>query len=137
MKTVFSSTIEQEQEIENLVTYFYKTVFPQFFTKNEILHFMQIGVLHKDSGRYAYHGTLKSAFQIMSCLQVILTLLDKKITCTSFQLDTDSEDLLNHNIRLLSENGLFFPFTHENFNLLVGTDDERFSYVEPANQFLI
>lgn len=137
MKTVFSSTIEQEQEIENLVTYFYKTVFPQFFTKNEILHFMQIGVLHKDSGYYAYQGTLKSAFQIMSCLQVILTLLDKKITCTSFQLDTDSEDLLNHNIRLLSENGLFFPFTHENFNLLVETDDERFSYVEPANQFLI
>lgn len=137
MKTVFSSTIEQEQEIENLVTYFYKTVFPQFFTKNEILHFMQIGVLHKDSGYYAYQGTLKSAFQIMSCLQVILTLLDKKITSTSFQLDTDSEDLLNHNIRLLSENGLFFPFTHENFNLLVETADERFSYVEPANQFLI
>lgn len=134
MKTVFSSTIEQEQEIENLVTYFYKTVFPQFFTKNEILHFMQIGVLHKDSGRYAYHGTLKSAFQIMSCLQVILTLLDKK---TSIPLDINSEDLLNHNIRLLSENGLFFPFTHENFNLLVETEDERFSYVEPANQFLI
>lgn len=134
MKTVFSSTIEQEQEIENLVTYFYKTVFPQFFTKNEILHFMQIGVLHKDSGRYAYHGTLKSAFQIMSCLQVILTLLDKK---TSIPLDINSEDLLNHNIRLLSENGLFFPFTNENFNLLVETEDERFSYVEPANQFLI
>lgn len=137
MKTVFSSTIEQEQEIDNLVTYFYKTVFPRFFTQNEINHFMQIGVLHKDSGRYTYHGTLKSAFQIMSCLQVILTLLDKKKTCTSFQLDLYSEDLLNHNIRLLSENGLFFPFTHENFNLLVESEDERFSYVEPANQILI
>lgn len=137
MKTVFSSTIEQEQEINNLVTYFYKTVFPQFFTQNEILHFKEIGVLHKDSGRFIYHGTLKSAFQIMSCLQVILTLLDKKIVFNSFQLDLESEELFNHNIRLLNENGLFFPFTHVNFNLLVETEDERFSYEEPANQLLI
>jgi len=137
VKTVYSSTIEQEQEINNLVTYFYESVFPQFFTQTEIFHFKEIGVLHKDSGRFPYHGTLKSAFQIMSCLQVISAILDKKIACTPFQLDLDSEELLNHNIRLLSENGLFFPLSHENFQLIIETEDERSSYVEPANQFLI
>ena len=59
MKIVFSSTVEQEQEIENLISMFYHSSFPQFFTEDEILHFQEIGVLQANKDDFSYNGTLR------------------------------------------------------------------------------
>ena len=79
MKIVFSSTVEQEQEIENLISKFYHSVFPQFFTEDEIQHFQEIGVLQANKNDFSYNGTLRAAFQVITCLQVIMSVLEKKV----------------------------------------------------------
>ena len=59
MKTVFSSTEEQEQEIASLVSRFYESVFPQYFTESEILHFREIGVLEPNQSSCYLLGNIK------------------------------------------------------------------------------
>ena len=72
MKIVFSSTVEQEQEIEYLISKFYHSVFPKFFTEDEIHHFQEIGVLQANKNDFSYNGTLRAAFQVITCLQVMM-----------------------------------------------------------------
>ncbi|MBR8645187.1 DUF5365 family protein [[Brevibacterium] frigoritolerans] len=104
MKTVFSSTEEQEQEIASLVSRFYESVFPKYFTESEILHFREIGVLEPNQSSVTYLATLRDAFQVMTCLQVLMSILDKQKRV----MEPKSEELFQHNITLLNECGIFF-----------------------------
>jgi Family of unknown function (DUF5365) len=135
VKIVYSSTIEQEQEITKLVSCFFENLFPNFFSQEEISHYREIGVLQPKN----YHGTLKVAYQVMTCLQVITSLLEKKEHSHSFLMDRDAELLLDHNIKLLNESGLYFPFNSGNFIRLESSrsDDPLLAYAVPANEYLL
>lgn len=139
MKIVFSSTVEQEQEIENLVSKFYHSVFPQFFSDDEIHHFREIGVLQANKNDFTYNGTLRAAFQVITCLQIMISVLEKKVEndSTSFQLQL--KKTFEQNNTLLNQYGIFFPFNYEHFIYISNGNYEKIkmSYSQPANQFLV
>ena len=139
MKIVFSSTVEQEQEIENLISMFYHSVFPKFFTEDEILHFQEIGVLQSNKDDFSYNGTLRSAFQVITCLQVMMSILEKKIEKQSAASQLELQKTFEHNNTLLNQYGIFFPFNYEHFTYISHENNEKLKmmYSQPSNQYLI
>lgn len=139
MKIVFSSTLEQEQEIEGLVSKFYHSVFPKFFTTDEIQHFQEIGVLEANKNDFSYNGTLRDAFQVITCLQVIMSVLEKKREDHSSLSQCKLEKLFEQNTTLLNQCGIFFPFNYEHFKYIPNKDHEKIDimYSQPANQYLV
>ncbi|MFJ7677074.1 DUF5365 family protein [Peribacillus sp. NPDC097264] len=140
MKVVSPSTEEQEQEIADLVERFYESVFPSYFTKDEILHFKEIGVLQPNKGRFTYNGTLREAYQVMTCLQVLLTILDKEEKVNTKAIERKSDELFKRNITLLNECGIFFPFDSNHFNRMsehVGMEGLPMYNVQVANSYLV
>ncbi|MFF2499904.1 DUF5365 family protein [Peribacillus sp. NPDC058075] len=137
MKTVFSSTEEQEQEIASLVTRFYESVFPKYFTESEILHFREIGVLEPNQSSVTYLATLRDAFQVMACLQVLMSILDKQEK-EDF-MEPESEELFQHNITLLNECGIFFPFYYDHFSSInqEANNEMQMMDIQVANQYLV
>ncbi|WP_258833025.1 YhcU family protein [Peribacillus frigoritolerans] len=135
MKTVFSSTEEQEQEIASLVSRFYESVFPKYFTDSEILHFREIGVLEPNQSSVTYLATLRDAFQVMTCLQVLMSILDKQKRV----MEPKSEELFQHNITLLNECGIFFPFYYDHFSSInhEANNDMQMMDIQVANQYLV
>lgn len=135
MKTVFSSTEEQEQEIASLVSRFYESVFPKYFTESEILHFREIGVLEPNQSSITYLATLRDAFQVMTCLQVLMSILDKQKRV----MEPKSEELFQHNITLLNECGIFFPFYYDHFSSinLEANNEMQMMDIQVANQYLV
>ncbi|MDO7486224.1 DUF5365 family protein [Peribacillus sp. NPDC096622] len=135
MKTVFSSTEEQEQEIASLVSRFYESVFPKYFTESEILHFREIGVLEPNQSPVTYLATLRDAFQVMTCLQVLMSILDNKKRV----MEPKSEELFQHNITLLNECGIFFPFYYDHFSSInhEANNDMQMLDIQVANQYLV
>ncbi|MEC0297290.1 DUF5365 family protein [Peribacillus frigoritolerans] len=135
MKTVFSSTEEQEQEIASLVSRFYESVFPKYFTESEILHFREIGVLEPNQSSVTYLATLRDAFQVMTCLQVLMSILDKQKRV----MEPKSEELFQHNITLLNECGIFFPFYYDHFSSMnhEANNDMQMMDIQVANQYLV
>lgn len=140
MKVVYPSTEEQEQEIANLVGRFYESVFPIYFTEDEILHFKELGVLQPNKSTFTYTGTLRDAFQVLTCLQVLLTIMDKKEKVNSKEQERKSEELFNRNISLLNEYGIFFPFSYNHFiqmNEQSGVGGLHMYNVQVANSYLV
>jgi hypothetical protein len=135
VKTVFSSTEEQEQEIASLVSRFYESVFPKYFTESEILHFREIGVLEPNQSSVTYLATLRDAFQVMTCLQVLMSILDKQKRV----MEPKSEELFQHNINLLNECGIFFPFYYDHFSSinLEANNEMQMMDIQVANQYLV
>ncbi|MEB2628740.1 DUF5365 family protein [Peribacillus frigoritolerans] len=135
MKTVFSSTEEQEQEIASLVSRFYESVFPKYFTESEILHFREIGVLEPNRSSVTYLATLRDAFQVMTCLQVLMSILDKQKRV----MEPKSEEMFQHNITLLNECGIFFPFYYDHFSSInhEANNDMQMMDIQVANQYLV
>ncbi|MFJ8244694.1 DUF5365 family protein [Peribacillus asahii] len=138
MKIVLSSTVEQEQEIANLVSYLYDSVFPKFFTEEEIRHFQEIGVLQVNKSDFPYSGTLRSAFQVIACLQVMIVILEKKEQDAS-SVDSELVKQFEQNITLLNEYGIFFPFYYKHFNRIQkeSPKNTNMMYTQPDNEFLI
>ncbi|WP_409304457.1 DUF5365 family protein [Peribacillus sp. SCS-155] len=138
MKIVFSSTCEQEQEISSLVSSFYLSIFPKYFTEEEITQFEQLGVLQIPANSLTYFGTLRDAFQVMTCLQIIRSILEKRETNRN-RLEKKLEILFKNNVRILNDYGVFFPLNLENFILLKDqkTENSFLMYMEPANQYLV
>jgi hypothetical protein len=135
VKTVFSSTEEQEQEIASLVSRFYESVFPKYFTESEILHFREIGVLEPNQSSVTYLATLRDAFQVMTCLQVLMSILDKQKRV----MEPKSEELFQHNITLLNECGIFFPFYYDHFSSInhEANNEMQMMDIQVANQYLV
>ena len=109
MKIVFASTPSQEQEICELVRYIYSNIFPLYFTDEEICQFEQLKVLHTSGKQVEDFSTLKDAFQVMTSIQTIISILEVS------QPDEQYASLFDKNVANLQEFGLFFPFEFEQF----------------------
>jgi len=105
VKIVFASTPSQEEEINGLVRYIYSNIFPLYFTDEEICQFERLKVLHTSEE----FNTLKDAFQVMTCIQTLISILE------SSQPDEQYASLFNKNVETLTEFGLLFPFKYEHF----------------------
>jgi len=109
VKIVIASTPGQEKEIVGLVRYVYSSIFPLYFTDNEISQFERLKVLNTSEGKLEEMGTLKNAFQVMTSMQTIISILESSV------LDEQYADLFNKNAAILQEFGLFFPFEFDQF----------------------
>ncbi|EKN62520.1 hypothetical protein BABA_25896 [Neobacillus bataviensis LMG 21833] len=105
MKIVFASTPSQEEEINGLVRYVYSSIFPLYFSDEEICEFEQLKVLRTPED----FNTLKDAFQVMTCIQTIISILEPS------PLDEQYEAVFDKNVATLQEFGLFFPFEFQQF----------------------
>lgn len=108
MKIVEGSLHLQDIEIDKTVEKFYVELFPMYFTKEQIDLFTLNEVLYVP-GSNSHIGTLKGAFQALSCMQTLMIILENRSE------DSKAVELFNHNARLLNELGIFFPFEHKHF----------------------
>lgn len=132
MKIVYASTPSQEEEISELIQYFYSNVFPRFFSDKKIREFEQLKVLHASVRHFDHFGTLREAFQVMATLQTMIFILE-----TTEQEDY-YESLFNKNVYVLREYGFYFPFEYEQFLNAKAVKSNVFSlYTRPANEMLI
>lgn len=110
MRIVKAATEEQEIYIEELVSELYQ-VFPVYFSKQQLKELKQQGVL--DFKEHLYKGTLDEAFQIITSLQLIHTLLTK----SKRQWVLKDRELFDKNSRKLNTCGLHFPLTSSDFRI--------------------
>ncbi|NMD72003.1 YhcU family protein [Bacillus sp. DNRA2] len=131
VKIVFASTPGQENKVEELVQYFYSTIFPNFFHDDRIKQFEREKVL-RPTGNFDGFETLRDAYQVIACLQTIISILEAAETQYEYKA------IFDKNASMLTEMGLHFPFTFSQFHHARGIKVEMISiYSQPANQYLI
>jgi Family of unknown function (DUF5365) len=112
MNTAYAATKEQEGYIHYLVNYFYTNIFPYYFADEQIHEFEKWQVLSLQEKRVKYNGTTKEAFQIISSLQSLITVIEyvgKSGDCGRYR------DVFQRNVELLRRYGIMFPFAIEQF----------------------
>jgi hypothetical protein len=131
VKIVFASTPGQEVKVQELVQYFYSNLFPRFFHDDEIKRFEREKVL-KLTGNFEGFDTLKDAYQVITCLQTIISILE------AVEPQYEYKCIFDKNASMLQEMGMHFPFSFSQFHHARGIKVEMFSiYSQPANQYLI
>jgi hypothetical protein len=132
VKIVFASIPSQEEEINGLVRYIYSTVFPLYFSDDEISEYERLKVLNTSGKQFEDFSTLKDAFQVMTSLQTIISILEFP------SLDDHYSSLFNKNVSNLQDFGLFFPFEYDQFVEAKNLKNSVFSiYTRAANELLI
>ncbi|MGG0717130.1 YhcU family protein [Robertmurraya massiliosenegalensis] len=135
MKVVFASTPDQEEMIKELVNTFYQKVFPLYYSDKEIEKFEGLQVLHTSTRHFEYFGTLKEAYQVITSLQTLISILETNT------LQLKHKGIFQKNVDILKEYGLFFPFDFDQFieaKQAKETKDDVFSvYTKAANELLI
>ncbi|WP_374720639.1 DUF5365 family protein [Peribacillus tepidiphilus] len=138
MKIVYSSTYEQEEEISALISYIYSNVFTKYLKEKEIKQYKKMRVFDYPSLGTHYYGTLKEAYQIMTSLQVIISIIEKKNQFEDCD-DVKLEELFVRNVKILEKYGMFFPLTFEHFSSITPLEGEKpfFMVPQPSNTMLI
>ena len=132
MKIVFASTPSQEEEIDELIRYFYTNVFPTYFSEQEIKEFERLKVLHASARHFEHFGTLREAFRVMACLQTLIFILEASV------YDDFHAALFSKNAAVLKDYGLYFPFEYDQFVNIHDLKSDLFGmYSKPANQMLV
>lgn len=134
MKVVLASTVVQEEKLHELISYMYTSVFPTFFTDQEIREYIDLNILHIPQAKDELLFTLDGAFQAITSLEVIISILESmpKQNCRKYEF------LFNHNVKKLEQAGLSFPFLFDNFFSYGKKKASSCSiYSEPANEYLI
>lgn len=134
VKVVYASTKEQEEKIQELVHYMYSDIFPQYYLDEEIESFENMDVLHMTKSHYEYVGTLKDAFQVISSLQTIISILEVQ---NREVVHEKYEDIFDENVRIIQDFGLSFPFSFQHFRSVKRSENGFSTYVRPANELLI
>ncbi|UQD51267.1 hypothetical protein C0971_03990 [Bacillus methanolicus] len=131
MKVVYASTPEQEQKIKELVDYFYSSVFPIYFSDEDIMEFNRLKVLHTSTRHFEYFGTLKEAYQVIASLQTLISILETSQSKEKYY------SLFVKNASILEEFDIYFPFTFSQFSETRSLRGSLFnSYVKEANNFV-
>ncbi|GIN73821.1 hypothetical protein J14TS2_42960 [Bacillus sp. J14TS2] len=136
MKVVVASTEEQVNKLNELIHYIYHSAFPRYFTDQQIAGYIDWKVLHFPEEKEHPLYTLDVAFRAIASLEVIISILD---VLPEQKKSSEHQELFKKNVDNLSQSGLFFPFTYQNFLQPKETSfkDTCSMYAKPANQFLI
>jgi Family of unknown function (DUF5365) len=131
MKIVTASTPEHEQYILSLVDYFYTSLFPDFFTDEEIEQFSSLNILDIRFNNEQI-SILKNSFEIISSLQTIISIIE--------MVDEHEREkykvMFEKNVQRLERYGIHFPFKMKHFQYPL--KEMRLSqYSKPDNEFLI
>lgn len=132
MKVVFASTPDQQEKITELIRQLYSDVFPNYFTDDEIAKFERHNVLHISSSQFEQLDTLKDAFQVITSLQTLISILE------SNRLEEQYIETYYKNISILEQYGLYFPFEFQQFvDSKVSGNCDLSIYSRAANELLV
>ncbi|MBS4171803.1 DUF5365 family protein [Bacillus sp. FJAT-49736] len=134
MKVVFASTQQQIEKIKELADYMYSFIFPFYYADDDIDNFKKIKVLQTSKHHFEYFSTLKEAYQVIASLQTIISILEYKL---NHPMDTKYEEIFNHNVAVLEEYDIFFPFYYSQFIVDVNGKVTLSIYKKAANELLI
>ncbi|QGQ44421.1 DUF5365 family protein [Metabacillus sediminilitoris] len=134
MKVVVASTEEQERHIDELVEQIYTEIFPKFFPDQEIKSLKGQKVLQPQAADQMYNGTLKDAFQIISSLQVVISVLNHIDHCKD---ERKYREMFERNSCHLNEYGYFFPFSFSQFKNAESQEGEFSQFIKPANDWVV
>jgi Family of unknown function (DUF5365) len=112
LKIVCAVTEEQEKYMNYLVHYFYTNIFPYYFDDEQLHEFENLEILSLDREHVTYNGTMKEAFQIISALQSLITIIEYVGESGDYER---YRSLFERNINILRRNGITFPFMIEQF----------------------
>ncbi|MCU9612562.1 YhcU family protein [Caldibacillus lycopersici] len=133
MKIVYASTPEQESKIKHLVEYFYSTIFPKYFSDDEIHSFIEWNFLNV-SNQNQLSGTLKESYQIISSLEILISLIESN----HMENRHHYQQMFEKNAEILNEVDMTFPFTYDQF---MGDKDISLEsgsiYIKAANEWLV
>jgi hypothetical protein len=131
VKIVFASTPGQEEKVMELVRDIYANIFPRYFSDDEITRFMHQKVLRPSATHFEGFDTLGDAFKVITCLQTIISILEVEPQC-------EYKSIFDKNASMLTEMGMYFPFTFNQFKRPNLINTEMLSiYSQAANQYLI
>jgi hypothetical protein len=111
LRVVYAATREQEEYVERLIQHFYSHVFPRYFDDEQIQQFECWQVLSLSSN-HDYNGTMREAFQMISSLHSLLTVIE---CIETHGINEEYRHVFERNVRLLEQHGIAFPFTIEQF----------------------
>jgi len=134
MKVVYASTPTQAEKINELIQLFYSTIFPYYFSDDDIRRFSRLRVLSPTDEQMGRIDTLKNSYQVITSLQTILSILENK-----GNMD-DYKQIFEKNVDILNDLELFFPFSLENFKnrKQIEMHGTTFSmYTEATNTYLV
>ncbi|WP_230980872.1 DUF5365 family protein [Rossellomorea arthrocnemi] len=131
VKVLLASTHEQEDKIQELIQYMYCTIFPDYFTDDEIEQFDDMEVLHTTTRNIEYFGTLKEAFQVISSLQTLISIVE------SGSKEEVYEEMFYHNAGILQSFGMFFPLSYDQFTEESDCRHNLSIYSRADNQLLV
>lgn len=132
LKIVFASTPGQEEKILELAKYFYTDIFPLYFSDEDILEFERLQVLHTQSEQFERFSTLGDAFQVITSMQTLISILESGHIPEKYQI------MFRRNVQTLTDYGICFPFNYNQF-----TDSKHVhldyisAYSKPANRLLL
>lgn len=107
VKIVFSSTVEQDEEIDKLLEHLRTVILPKYMTEEELRKYEDMKLLQFSGD--LYNGTLGEAFQLMTALQTIITII-QAADKNDKQLPDTYQTIFYKNVQQLHAFGLFFPF---------------------------
>lgn len=109
---MYAVTPEQENYMHYLLHYFYTDIFPYYFDDEQIRQFEELGILSLDHEHVTYNGTMKEAFQIISALQSLITVIEH---IGEHGEHEQYEWLFERNQNILARHGITFPFQARQF----------------------
>jgi hypothetical protein len=95
------------------------------------MEFEQLQVLHTSTRHYEYFGTLKEAFQVITSLQTLISILE------SSEPQLKYEPIFRKNVRILTDFGLSFPFNFQQFSGEKNDENVLSIYTKAANELLV
>ncbi|MCM3216200.1 DUF5365 family protein [Niallia taxi] len=128
MKVAYASTPAQEEQINELIQTFYTSIFPDFFSDDEINKFSNLNVLRLTQEQSYMLSTLKNSYQVIAALQTIISIVENSDESDEY------DHLFERNVEILDEFELFFPFRLDNFSK---KDKSLSIYSEAANEYLL
>ena len=132
MKIVYGSTTEQEKTIDQLLVNLRYSILPLYVSEEKLSAYDSMGLLQFNSQRNLYNGTLKEAFQVMTALHTVISIIENKKEF-KYEEYLKYEKKFNCNMDLLNYYGLFFPFTLHSFK----SNIPKLSYNNYSSQYVM
>lgn len=133
LRVIIASTAEQEKRINELIWQLKEEIFPRFFDQKKLQTMYEFGVLELTDSHFKLFGTLQDAFQVISSLQTILSILE---TDDPASLPVHYQKMFERNIAILEEFDINFPFFLSHFTNKKSPISFLTSTI-PANTYLV
>lgn len=135
MKIAYASMAEQQEEIEDLLDALRCDILPMYLTVEELDAYVEMGLLQFNDHNTQYNGTLREAYQLMTALHTLITIIGLVNRCTEQELG-QYRNLYDRNVHIINQFGLFFPIVMDRFRMQEDEHESEMLFLSPTNRIL-